>query len=332
MNRHPEPPVILRKTKVFDPADGFGPVKDLVELSDATLCQRLGRWWIFLAGQRRGEGVIALFSGSLPEGAPLRPTGWNLATMPGDPGRAEPLGGAPNGAGGRHCPSYAKGWDPARHVEVERIYYARDAGQPWGPYAIAFLEWDGSRWVDEPEPAFVATQSWENGSVYEPNLIYFNGKWRMWYVAGSNQSDYLIHGYAESEDGRTNWSIPRVFAQKELKIFDFRVFLGQKGYESVFSRVWVGGGSPPAETGLWWCHSEEPAGDLARWSEPVQLMGAADCGWHSGPWKPSVHLDESSPGRVFVFFDGIYPTGAPGPFPFAFTLGCLECRADPGGV
>jgi hypothetical protein len=83
---------VLRKTKVFDPTDGFGAVKDLVELSDVTLFRREDRW---------------------------------------------------------------------------------------GPYVIAFLEGDGSRWADEPVPAFRPAQGWEQGSVFEPNLIYFNGKWRM---------------------------------------------------------------------------------------------------------------------------------------------------------
>jgi hypothetical protein len=325
MNRAVEPPRVLRKIKVFDPADGFGPVKDVVELLDATLAKRGNRWWLFLAGQHHGTQEITLFSASLPEGAALSPTGWNLTTAAGNPAAIEPLGGAPNGSGGRHCPSYVKGWDPARQVEVERIYYARDGGQPWGPYVIAFLEWDGKQWVNRPEPAFIPTQDWEKGSVYEPNLIYTNGKWRIWYVSGANQDDYLVHGYSESADGRTNWSKPRVFAQNDLKIFDFRVFLGQKGHEAVFSRVWVGGGRSPESTGLWWCHCDDPSGDLSDWSEPVQLMGAADCGWHSGPWKPSVHRGEAFPGQLLIFFDGIYRIDVAGPFPFTFTLGCLEC-------
>jgi hypothetical protein len=143
----PSPPTVLRKTKVFDPADGFGAVKDLVELSDVTIFQREDRWWLAGAGQRHGSNEITLFGASLGPGAALSAAGWTVTALPGDPARAEPLGGPPAGSGGRHCPSYVKGWDPACHREVERIYYARDAGQPWGPYVIAFLEWDGSRWV-----------------------------------------------------------------------------------------------------------------------------------------------------------------------------------------
>jgi hypothetical protein len=53
-------------------------------------------------------------------------------------------------------------------------------------------------------------------------------------------------------------------------------------------------------------------------------MSAADRGWHSGPWKPSLQFDEQNPARALVFFNGLYHTNDPGPFPFAFTLGCME--------
>ena len=85
--------------------------------------------------------------------------------------------------GGRHCPSYVKGWDARKDEWVERIYYAAAAENLWGPYTIGFLQWDGEKWVDHPEPAFTANEEWEHGSVHEPNLIYHEGKWKMWYVA-----------------------------------------------------------------------------------------------------------------------------------------------------
>ena len=98
-----------------------------------------------------------------------------------------------------------------------------------------------------------------------------------------------------------------------------------RGYEAVFSRVWLGQGAPPAETGLWWCRCDRPSANLSDWSAPVQIMTAEDRGWHSGPWKPSPQYSESDPNHLFVFFDGIYrrPNDA-SPFPFEFTLGCLE--------
>jgi hypothetical protein len=45
--------------------------------------------------------------------------------------------------------------------------------------------------MDKVSPVFTATEAWEHGGVYEPNLIYHDGKWKMWYVAGSNHEDYL---------------------------------------------------------------------------------------------------------------------------------------------
>ena len=140
--------------------------------------------------------------------------------------------------GGRHCPSYARGWDPTEGKWVERIYYAGAADNLWGPYTIGYLEWDGEMWVDQPEPAFTANEDWEHGSVYEPNLIYQDGKWRMWYVAGSNQEDYLIQGYAESDDGRTGWSEHVVCAPPEMKMFDFCVRQRGTGFDALFARVW----------------------------------------------------------------------------------------------
>jgi hypothetical protein len=53
-------------------------------------------------------------------------------------------------------------------------------------------------------------------------------------------------------------------------------------------------------------------------------MTAQDRGWHSGPWKPSFQFEGETGRRAFVFFDGMYRTSDPGPFPFAFTLGCFE--------
>ncbi len=226
--------------------------------------------------------------------------------------------------GGRHCPSYVKGFDPRRNEWVERIYYAGAAENLWGPYTIGFLEWNGAEWINYAQPCFFANEEWERGSVYEPNLIYHEGKWRIWYVAGSNHQDYLVHGYAESEDGVTGWTTHTMFAPAEMKMFDF--FVSRRGdrFEAVFSRVSVSGGEPPQETGLWWCSADEPSGKLTDWGSPVQIMTAADRGWHAGPWKPSIIFSDDDDSRALVFFDGMYRTDDPGPFPFAFTLGCAE--------
>lgn len=231
--------------------------------------------------------------------------------------------------GGRHCPCYVRGFDLRTNRWVERIYYAGSSANLWGPYTIGFLEWDGERWADQPEPVFVASEEWEHASVYEPNVIYADGLWKMWYVAGSNHENYLIHGYSESEDGISNWTPHHIFAAPEMKMFDFAVTPVEAGYESVFARVSLGPEPPASTTGLWWCRCDAPSSSLGDWSEPVQIMTAEDRGWHSVPWKPCLRFDPRVPGRRFIFFDGLYRTSDPGPFPYAFTLGCLEIDGTP---
>ena len=321
-------PLLEREIKIFDPRDastGSGGA----ELLDASVTRRREQWCLYLAGQAEGYGATDIYAAYLPAGAPLSATGWQLQRA--SSGKPAPLAGrdrsrAWDGNGGRHCPSYVKGWDARKGEWVERIYYAGAAEHLWGPYSIGFLEWDGDRWADQPEPVFSANEDWEHGSVYEPNLIYHEGKWRMWYVAGSNQEDYLVHGYAESEDGRTGWSKHIVFAPPEMKMFDFCVRAREGSFQAIFARVWVGAGAAPPETGLWWCRAASPSSRFSGWSEPVQIMTGEDRGWHSGPWKPTFDFPEDAEGWALVFFDGCYRTSDPGPFPFAFTLGCAALR------
>jgi hypothetical protein len=313
-----------KETKLFDPQS---PPANGAEVLDSSVVRRGDRWWMVLAGQAAGSGATQLFSAALAPGAPLSAAGWELDRD--GAGALAPLAGrkashAWDGNGGRHCPSYVKGWDPHRSAWVDRIYYAGAAENLWGPYTIGFLEWNGEAWIDQPTPAFAANEEWEHSSVFEPNLIYHGGKWKMWYVAGSNHENYLVHGYAESDDGATGWSRHILFAPPEMKMFDFCVRERAGSFDAIFARVWVAEGSPPPQTGLWWCRADSPSGILSRWTPPVQIMTAEDRGWHSGPWKPSLAFAEENPGQAFVFFDGLYRTSSPGPFPFAFTLGCLE--------
>lgn len=318
-----------KETKIFDPANGFAPLTDAYIITDATVVKRDNRWWMYLAGRAMNRLSIELFSASLPEGAPLAATGWKLTARSDDKTKIADLAQHESSKawdlqGGRHCPSYVKGWDPHRRVWVERIYYAGGASNVWGPYTIGYLEWDGGEWRDQPAPVFTANEDWEHGSVYEPNLIYHDGKWKMWYVAGSNQEDYLVHGYSESSDGRSNWSKHQIFFGPEEKVFDFCVIETKAGYEAVFARVWLGKTGLPINTGLWWCEAKTPSSKLADWSKPVQIMTAEDRGWHAGPWKPSLRYGETDPNKMYVFFDGLYPKKEAGPFPYVFTLGCLE--------
>jgi hypothetical protein len=320
---------MLKETKVFDPASGFAPLTNVVELTDSTLALRGDRWWMYLAGQISGSESTHLFSASLPSGAPLSATGWTITPSPNDPAQIALLAGWENSSswdfpGGRHCPSYVRGWDPHRGTWVERIYYAGSPEQLWGPYTIGFIEWDGDRWVDQVAPVFVADEPWERCSVYEPNVLFHDGKWKLWYVAGSNQDDYLVHGYSESSHGQSNWTPHLVFAPAEWRLFDFHVIRCRNHFEAVFSRVWVGKAPPPETTGLWWCRCDMPSPMFSDWSDPVQILTAADRGWHSGPWRPAARYQETAPGHLLVFFDGLRNTGDLGPFPFAFTLGCLE--------
>ncbi len=324
-------PKVIGEVKIFDPKDASTGSQG-ADLLDATVCRRGEQWWMYLAGQAGGYGATELFSASLPPGAPLAATGWKLSRDSGGALAslaANTLSRPWDGNGGRHCPSYVAGIDPHTGRQVERIYYAGAADNLWGPYTIGFLEWNGRQWIDQAEPVFAANEDWEHGSVYEPNLIYHDGKWKMWYVAGANQENYLVHGYSESVDGRTGWTPHTIFAPAEMKMFDFCVRPRGNSFDAIFARVWVGEGAPRAETGLWWCRCARPSGKLSDWSEPVQVIDAADRGWHSGPWKPSFQFDEQTPGRAFVFFDGVYRTADPGPFPFAFTQGCAEIEFPP---
>jgi hypothetical protein len=321
------------ETKIFDPRDpatGLGGA----ELLDASLAQRGEQWWMYLAGQAHGWGATDIYSASLPEGSPLSATGWNVSR--GTAGEVMPVAGQNlsrewDGNGGRHCPCHVRGWDPGKRDWVERIYYAGAAANLWGPYTIGLLEWDGEHWIDRPAPAFTATEDWEHGSVYEPNLIYHDGKWKMWYVAGSNQEDYLVQGYSESEEG-ISWSEHRMFAPPEMRMFDFCVRQRGGSFDAIFARVWVRDGTAPPETGLWWCRAVDPPGTFSDWSQPVQMMTAEDRVWHSGPWKPLFQFEPAGSDRALVFFDGLYRTNDPGPFPFAFTLGCLETNLPLGSV
>jgi hypothetical protein len=205
-----------KETKIFDPADGFTPLTDTLTLTDSSVAKRSNRWWMYLAGRAMNRESIELFSASLPEGAPLAATGWSPTARSDDRTKIADLAGHQSSKawdlkGGRHCPSYVRGWNPERNAWVERVYYAGGASNVWGPYTIGFLEWDGSEWVDQLAPAFTANEVWEHGSVHEPNLVYHDGKWKLWYVAGSNQEDYIVQGYSESLDGRTGWSKHQIF-------------------------------------------------------------------------------------------------------------------------
>jgi hypothetical protein len=308
-------------TRIFDAGKGYGSLTSLRTLVDCTVLKRQGRWWMFACGVECDSPEINVFSASLPDGAALSPNGWTITPDEKNPSRPALLAGKAqsypwDGKGGRHCPSYVTGWDQEKNAWVERIYYAGAAQDFMGPYVIGYVEWDGIRWVDQPEPAFAANEPWEHGSVYEPNLVYHDGKWKMWYVAGSNQDDYLVQAYSESGDGRTGWSKHQIVFPPEEKVFDFCVVPVEGGYEVVFARVNVSNAYLP-KTGLWWCRAKEPSPRMADWSEPVQLSGP-------GPWKPVLRYGELDPKKMFIFYDGAYASTPDAVIPINFTVNCLE--------
>jgi hypothetical protein len=331
--------MVTKHIKIFDPDQGQHP------LTDCTVAKRGNRWWMFGADVETSEfnslapgspqrtalikagkvPEIQIFSASLPEGEPLSASGWEITPDPHEPAKPAILAGKSkshwwDGKGGRHCVSYVKGFDPDQNAWVERLYYAGAARDYMGPYVIGYVEWDGQKWVDQPAPAFTANEYWEHGSVYEPNLIYRDGKWKMWYVAGANQDDYLVQGYAESPNGRTDWSLHQVVFPGEEKVFDFCVIDANGGYEAVFSRVNVSGkpdGGPKAGVGLFWCRAKTPSPKMADWSEPVRIS-------EPGPWKPCVRYSETDPQKIFVFYDATYSSPQWSAMPFYFTVDCIE--------
>ena len=311
----------MKHTTIFDDGKGYGPITNLQTFTDCTVVKRENQWWMFAAGEEKTQPEINLFSASLPIGSPLSAEGWTITPNDADASKPALLADKSrsyqwDGKGGRHCPSYVKGFDPHTNQWVERIYYAGAVQSYQGPYSIGYVEWDGKRWIDQSAPVFTANEEWEHGSVYEPNLIYHAGRWKMWYVAGANQDDYLVQGYAESPDGRTHWSQHQIVFPAEEKVFDFCVIAAHGGYEAVFARVNLTNADRP-QTGLWWCQASTPSPDMANWSKPVRLSDP-------GPWKPVLCYSEVEPKRMFVFCDGVYLNTSGEGSPIYFTLNCLQ--------
>lgn len=170
-----------------------------------------------------------------------------------------------------------------------------------------------------------------HAGVYEPNVIYHDSKWRMWYLIGPpDASQKMAHGYAESADGN-DWSNKKIYWPAAENIFGYQVVAVRRDdlpaaarYHAVFARFGLSLHPEPG-WGLFWQHAAQPYDDPAKWSPPVQLVDAADgTPWHAaGVWKPTLHYSDEDPARAFIFFNAGYRTTR---FPPAFTLGCVECR------
>ena len=315
----------LNKTRIFDECQGYGPISNLGTFTDTTVVKRGDTWWMYGSGFDKDLEDLNIYSASLPIGAPLSAVGWNIIIDPADSSKAQPIAGKTlskswDGRGGRHCPSYVRGFDPRTGKWVERLYYAGTSGDFFGPYAIGFLEWDGRRWVDQPSPAFIANEEWEHGSACEPNLVYDAGKWKMWYAAGNNMKDYIVQVYSESLDGVNDWTAHQIVFSWEERVFDFNVLPMPDGtFEAVFARINTKGRKDLPKTGLWWCHSNSPSSRIHDWSEPVRIAGPL-------AWKPSLMYDEYNPARMFVFSDGITVNTSGQGMPYCYTVECMEIR------
>lgn len=328
-------PLAGTKTKLFDPKDGFGAINNIRAFTDPTIFKRGNQWWMVAGGFDIRRRAILLLSASLPPGAPLAASGWKITTAPDDPTTALELvppssNESWDGPGGMHCPAYVRGWDPTANAGTgdwsERIYYAGASASFAGPYSIGYLEWDGSHWNRHGDsPVFTPTESWEAPNVAEPNVIYYDGKWRMWYLAGPDKANRFLQAYAESADGTADWK-KRIYLPGEQNVFDNVVIAANGRFECVFAKGSLASANLGPEDGLFWQWADHPYAEAESWSKPVQILSPLDAraDWHAaGVWKPSFHYSETDPTRAFIFFDGGYLST--GSYP-VFTLGCIQCQ------
>ena len=83
-------------------------------------------------------------------------------------------------------------------------------------------------------------------------------------------------GYGESEDGSARPGASNaVFAPPEMKMFDFCV----RGNEEIthlkgnfLTSLSKGRHAAAPRPACWWCRAKTPAGALADWSQPIQIM------------------------------------------------------------
>ncbi|QBD75560.1 hypothetical protein EPA93_05895 [Ktedonosporobacter rubrisoli] len=327
----------MEKIKLFDTetGEGMGGITNLTTIGLGSIVKRNNQWEIFLGGREKHSKIIHTFSATLPPDESLSSTNWTIQSFPQDPTVAEPLAASPAptawDATGFHCPSYVRGWDPTllqgAGAWQERIYYA--SCREWnmaGPYAIGFLEWDGVKWKRYGEPVLQASEPWEFSSVQEPNVIYYEGKWRMWYCAGPNEAQHYLLGYAESEDGKSAWKNRKIFFSADG--FDACVLARHDRFDMLLARLYLTPTYQEARdnSGLWWLSASHLAEALEQWSEPIQILKANDgTPWHNGGvWKPTFHYDDVSR-KFYVFFDAnCLPK--PGAFFGNLTVGRLAFR------
>lgn len=326
-------PIAGSTIAVFDGSTGYGQTTGVRNFTDATLTHRGNTWWMYGAAFVEGPPpAINLVSASLPPGAPLSAAGWTMTTLPGEADRAATLAPAsPAGRWdvGRHCPCHARGWDATasggKGAWRERLYYAGSATMFGGPYRIGFAEWDGSRWVPEETACLKAAEPWEHGNVAEPNVIFHDDRWHMWYCAGPDSQMRYAQGYTVSDDGR-NWWRRSVFFSAEQEVFDYSVVAANRRLEAIFSRGNPNSGHTGLKDGLWWSYTANSPDTRNSWSEPQRILSVtpATPAWcASAIWKPSFRYDENDPAQMWLFFDGAAASTGGRP---VFSVGATQYR------
>jgi hypothetical protein len=197
----------------------------------------------------------------------------------------------------------------------EHIYYtgrnSRSFVENDRPLAIGVIEKGPQGWVRHRDPVLRGTDDY--GSVLEPKVRYFDGKWRMWYVATPKVAgrktppNYQVR-YVESDDGLVGWSRPKVLFSTAEGFYDAVVARVEDGYEMVTCRSGnLGGWADFPPQGIWWLASSMPSGNRADWTtNPVVLLDADRCGadWYAGGVTDTSVQYEG--GRMFVFFTGVH--------------------------
>lgn len=295
---------------LWDMVDGPMP-RGLLGVGDPDVHLIGGRWTMFLGGFSTSFRN-RLYRASLPEGADLGSGSWRFDLD--RRGRAAALvPDPPNGAwdaAGMHTPSYV----PASGDHGPRIYYTgRATSKHYGPksrYAIGVLEHRDGRWQRRSTP--ILEGSPPRASVLEPFVIHTEGRYRMWYQANPHevgpgeQPDYELR-CADSDDGVTGWSPPRIFADASEGFFDNTVSRGGEGWVMVLARGSNLHNTPNfPDQGMWWITAPHPSADRADWSAPQRLLDTDVPGTPSwmarGTYGPALAFADPASTQATVYF------------------------------
>jgi len=135
------------ETKIFDPANGFGPLRDVVKVSDPTVVKRGHRWWLYGAAEVAGRPGIQLVSASLPEGAPLSASGWALTPDLEDPHRVALTGPRRSRScrrtieAGTQAPGAVPSLQRDRAGSAARVLQRHLLAERWQPIPVCLHHW-----------------------------------------------------------------------------------------------------------------------------------------------------------------------------------------------